>query len=141
MLSKACVNILALNMEKVFTIFVEYLANCGASSISNIFPHLDEYATEPKKHYHKQWKNNKKNCILNKRPVGHIAYLNNSFTISFIYQFQKFQIWNSSELLWNYEKLIYSKIWQIKKINNIKNETHLSNIRCINWPIIVSYRP
>lgn len=60
MLSKACVNILALNMEKVFTIFVEYLANCGASSISNIFPHLDEYATEPKKHYHKQWKNNKK---------------------------------------------------------------------------------
>lgn len=36
--------------KKNFTIFVEYLANCGASSISNIFPRIDEYANDPKKH-------------------------------------------------------------------------------------------
>lgn len=36
------------------TIFVEYLANCAASSIFKSFPHFDEYAIEPKKHYVKK---------------------------------------------------------------------------------------
>lgn len=52
------------------TIFVEYLANCAASSIFNSFPHFDEYAIEPKKHYVK-----KNNCPGMTYTSTHLRYV------------------------------------------------------------------